>query len=436
MIIDISRIAQGGHITDLGGSGSSSQELSLKKKGLECLVVALTSMTEWMQSAPATTEDLTPSAMASLNASMSPLQNVANGSYPSSPRASAITYGSDASPLPHCSYDKLDFESLKKHKDVMENCIALFNMNCKKGILMAQEKGLFGSSPADAAAWLKGENRLSKLMIGELLGEVNKPGIDIMYAYVESLNFKGLDFVSALRHFLSGFRLPGEAQKIDRLMEKFSEKFFQDNPAFPYFANADTAYVLAFSIIMLTTDLHSTSIKKKMTMEEFVRNNRGINDSKDLPIEYLESIYQEISRQGIKVKEDMTTRPNSMATSLVKDAARRVSLYHQQMTQRSEAVQALLHDNTDNISAFTLATRTDHVKFMFSIAWTSCLAAFSVQLKESSDAHTTFVCLRGFHHAIYISALFGMELERHAFVQSFTKFTNLQNRKAVLSPKD
>ena len=32
-------------------------------------------------------------------------------------------------------------------------------------------------------------------------------------------------FDEAIRHFLSGFRLPGEAQKIDRMMEKFAERF-------------------------------------------------------------------------------------------------------------------------------------------------------------------------------------------------------------------
>ena len=32
------------------------------------------------------------------------------------------------------------------------------------------------------------------------------------------------------------------------------------------FENADTAYVLAYSIIMLTTDLHSSQVKKKMSV--------------------------------------------------------------------------------------------------------------------------------------------------------------------------
>lgn len=37
-----------------------------------------------------------------------------------------------------------------------------------------------------------------------------------MYTYVDQMDFVHMDFVAALRHFLDGFRLPGEAQKIDR----------------------------------------------------------------------------------------------------------------------------------------------------------------------------------------------------------------------------
>lgn len=68
------------------------------------------------------------------------------------------------------------------------------------------------------------------------------------------------------------------------------------------FASADTAYVLAYSIIMLTTDLHSPQVKHKMTKEQYVKMNRGINDSRDLPEEYLSSIYDEIAGNEIKMK--------------------------------------------------------------------------------------------------------------------------------------
>ena len=68
------------------------------------------------------------------------------------------------------------------------------------------------------------------------------------------------------------------------------------------FASADTAYVLAYSIIMLTTDLHSSNVKNKMTKEQYIKMNRGINDSKDLPEAYLSAIYDQIKGEEIKLK--------------------------------------------------------------------------------------------------------------------------------------
>ena len=51
-----------------------------------------------------------------------------------------------------------------------------------------------------------------------------------MYTYVDQLEFQDIMFVPALRRFLDGFRLPGEAQKIDRLMEKFAARYIECNP--------------------------------------------------------------------------------------------------------------------------------------------------------------------------------------------------------------
>ena len=82
----------------------------------------------------------------------------------------------------------------------------------------------------------------------------------VMYAYVDQIDFSGMEFVAALRHLLSKFRLPGEAQKIDRIMEKFAGRYVENNKHLDIFASADAAYVLAYSIIMLTTDLHSSQV--------------------------------------------------------------------------------------------------------------------------------------------------------------------------------
>lgn len=69
----------------------------------------------------------------------------------------------------------------------------------------------------------------SQTQVGEFLSENYKFNKEVMYCYVDWLDFCGRDFVSALRTFLEGFRLPGEAQKIDRLMEKFAARFLECN---------------------------------------------------------------------------------------------------------------------------------------------------------------------------------------------------------------
>ena len=93
-----------------------------------------------------------------------------------------------------------------------------------------------------------------------------------------------MDFDVGIRHFLtrSGFYLPGESQRIDRLVEAFSHSYWSDNPQL--FSSSDTVYSLAFATIMLNTDLHNPNIgnRGKMTLEEFIKNNRGLDNGKDI----------------------------------------------------------------------------------------------------------------------------------------------------------
>jgi len=90
-----------------------------------------------------------------------------------------------------------------------------------------------------------------------------------MYAYIDGFDFSGVNIVQALRTLLNKFRLPGEAQKIDRIMEKFASRYCECNPSMSVFASADTAYVLSYSIIMLTTDLHNNQVNKIHIMGSF-----------------------------------------------------------------------------------------------------------------------------------------------------------------------
>jgi len=119
-----------------------------------------------------------------------------------------------------------------------------------------------GESAEDVARFLRNGTGLDKTMIGDYLGEKEDFALKVMHAYVDSFNFQGMDFDEAIREFLLGFRLPGEAQKIDRIMEKFAERYCKCNPK--AFTSADTAYVLAYSVIMLNTDAHNNMVKNKV----------------------------------------------------------------------------------------------------------------------------------------------------------------------------
>jgi Sec7-like guanine-nucleotide exchange factor len=56
---------------------------------------------------------------------------------------------------------------------------------------------------------------------------------------------------------------------------------------------AEVVFPFTRSVIMLNTDAHNPAIKahKKMTKEQFLRNNRGLDSGHDLPKEFLERIY-------------------------------------------------------------------------------------------------------------------------------------------------
>ena len=142
-----------------------------------------------------------------------------------------------------------------------------------------------------------------------------------MKHYVETFDFgagKKCSFDKALRTFLGSFRLPGEAQCIDRLMESFASKLYKDLGVNNPFTSGDAAFILAFSTIMLNTDLHNPGIpqSKRMTKEQFIKNNKGINDGKDLPKEYLEILFDDIKNDQIKMDIDINDSETG-STSLI-----------------------------------------------------------------------------------------------------------------------
>ncbi|KAI5097814.1 cytohesin-3 [Silurus meridionalis] len=126
--------------------------------------------------------------------------------------------------------------------------------------------------------------------------------LQILKAFVDLHEFADLNLVQALRQFLWSFRLPGEAQKIDRMMEAFAQRYCTCNAG--VFQSTDSCYILSFAIIMLNTSLHNPNVKEKTSLERFISMNRGIDHGGDLPSDLLTKLYESIKNEPFKIPVD------------------------------------------------------------------------------------------------------------------------------------
>eukprot|EP00762_Andalucia_godoyi_P001691 ANDGO_07111.mRNA.1 ARF guanine-nucleotide exchange factor GNOM len=224
----------------------------------------------------------------------------------------------------HSPSETVNLSVVKKQKHKLLSLIDAFNRSSKKGLLALKEAEVIPSQEDDqqaveTALFIRAFSALGldPAVVGDFLGDPDLQSLNTLKAYTRLFDFTSMRIEEALRWFLTFFRLPGEAQKIDRIMSEFSQHYFEQNKDQPFlvvspssskeasfsFLSSDCAYVLSFSIIMLNTDLHNPQVKNKMSLEGFVKNNRGINESQDLPFEFLESIYVNIRDNEIQLSQ-------------------------------------------------------------------------------------------------------------------------------------
>ncbi|XP_037417802.1 ARF guanine-nucleotide exchange factor GNL2-like [Triticum dicoccoides] len=198
-----------------------------------------------------------------------------------------------------------------------------YNRDEKKGVEFLKLCHLV-PTPPDAksmAYFLRYSPGLDKVKIGEFLGDPDEFNLKVLKEFTDTFDFTGSILDTALRTYLETFRLPGESQKIQRVLEHFSERFYEQQTQ-EVFATKDAAFILCYSVIMLNTDLHNPQVKKKMSEDDFIRNNRAINSGKDLPREYLSELFHSIAVNAITMFSQGATNVE-MTTSRWADIVKR-----------------------------------------------------------------------------------------------------------------
>ncbi|KAL4892440.1 hypothetical protein BDV59DRAFT_41989 [Aspergillus ambiguus] len=428
-------------------------EYILKNQAVECMVEILQSLDSWASQRMA---DQAPVPNISSHKSMDNSRESIDtnaGMYLASPRVEGADSTGRSTPV--AEDDPSQMEKVKQRKIALTNAIQQFNFKPKRGMkLFIQEGFVRSDSPEDLAAFLFKNERLDKAMIGEYLGEGDAENIAIMHAFVDMMEFSKRRFVDALRQFLQHFRLPGEAQKIDRFMLKFAERYVTQNPN--AFANADTAYVLAYSVIMLNTDQHSSKVKRRMTKEDFIKNNRGINDNQDLPDDYLGSIFDEIASNEIVLDTEreqaanlgiptgapvgLASRAGQVFATVGRDIqGEKYAQASEEMANKTEQLyRSLIRAQRktavkEALSRFIPATSVRHVGSMFNVTWMSFLSGLSAPMQDTQNLEVIKLCMEGMKLAIRISCSFDLETPRVAFVTALAKFTNLGNVREMVA---
>ncbi|XP_078429515.1 HOPM interactor 7 isoform X2 [Wolffia australiana] len=416
----LSRISQGTLNSD-PSTISGPQTATVKSSSLQCLVNVLKSLIDWEKKHRESEKYAIITAESSEDAPMENLSNLNGSRREDGPG---------------------QFEKAKAHKSTMEMAISEFNRKPGKGVDFLLSNNLVENTPSAIAQFLRNTPSLDKTMIGEYLGQHEEFPVAVMHAYVESMQFSGLKFVPAIREFLRGFRLPGEAQKIDRIMEKFAERYCADNLGI--FENADAAYVLAYAVIMLNTDAHNPLISSKMSKSDFVRMNSGGDAEEGGPKELLEEIYDSIILEEIKIKDDESSSMKSARQRHgAEDRRQLVRILNLALPRRKTAsdakaeseriinqTQALFKGKGAKRGVFHTADQVELVRPMLeSVGW-PLLAAFSVIMEEGDNKARVLLCMEGFKCIIHFTRVLGMDTMRYAFLTSLVRFTFLH------APKD
>ncbi|KAJ4951655.1 hypothetical protein NE237_028487 [Protea cynaroides] len=421
MVTALSRIAQGTLNAD-PSSAAASQTTSIKGSSLQCLVGVLKSLVDWERT---------------------------RGNFENHNKSSQLLEEGvlvRESVEPKCREDiPNNFEKAKAHKSTIEAAISEFNRQPGKGIEYLISNMLVENTPASVAQFLRNTPSLDKAMIGDYLGQHEEFPLAVMHAYVESMSFSEMKFDTAIREFLRGFRLPGEAQKIDRIMEKFAERYCADNPGL--FKNADTAYVLAYAVIMLNTDAHNPMVWPKMSKSDFVRLNTVSDAEECAPIGLLEEIYDSIVKEEIKMKNDVTVASkNSRQRPETEERSRLVSILNLALPRRNSATdakseseeiikktQALFRNKGVKRGVFYAAQHIELVRPMVEAVGWPVLATFSVTMEEADNKSRVMLCMEGFRAGIHITRVLGMDTMRYAFLTSLVRFTFLHAPKEMHS---
>ncbi|CAD8122619.1 unnamed protein product [Paramecium sonneborni] len=213
-------------------------------------------------------------------------------------------------------------------QEIMKGC-QIFQKNPDKGIKYLLDAQVIQNDAKEIAKFFReNQQQIGKDAIGAFLGGHQQLNIKVLSEFTDMLKFKDLTVEQALRYYLDQFTLPGEAMQVDRVVQKFSDRYYKENPN-SIFKSSGSIYTYCYLLVMLQTDLHNPSVAEKMRLSDFQKLARSINDGDDLPSDYLTQTYNSILKQPLAVREKEKNRV-FMKVSLTQSIRKKQDLFQRE----------------------------------------------------------------------------------------------------------
>jgi hypothetical protein len=170
-------------------------------------------------------------------------------------------------------------------------------------------------SPAKYLARI--EEVVSRGVIAATLSKGTDPfSLAVLRSYMRSFSFFGDPMDMAIRKLLMEAELPKETQQIDRCLQAFANRYHECNPGI--YSSPDQAYFIAFSLLILHTDVFNKNNRYKMQKADYLKNTHGEGIFDDI----LECFYDNICYTPfIHVEEDLSINGDRNSTNRSKRKA-------------------------------------------------------------------------------------------------------------------
>ncbi|KAH9895124.1 hypothetical protein C8Q73DRAFT_759487 [Cubamyces lactineus] len=119
--------------------------------------------------------------------------------------------------------------------------------------------------------WTEDEEFLPKDKIAEWLGGQSRINKAALRHYMNNFDFSNLRLDQAFRKLCGKLYLKAETQQVDRILEEFARRYWECNPT-TILGSASVVHAVAYSVLLLNTDLHVAELASRMSKNQFVRN--------------------------------------------------------------------------------------------------------------------------------------------------------------------